>query len=1496
LEFWCKIFILVQLNVNLINLNKVFLIISYTVSVLFLNGQNASFVVNGDASDNNITDENGNTNCNCFQLTPNSANKVGSVWNNNKIDLSSDITLEFKLYLGNNDGGADGVAFAFQPTNSNIGSSGEGMGMGGVSPSLIVFIDTYDNGNNDPSYDHVSINKNGDFLHGSSNELASNLPVSGGVNLEDGNWRNIKIKWDASSSTFSFYYVNMLNPILTYNGDIVNNIFSGDPFVYWGMTGATGTLFNEQKFCTLIDLESPIFNSCPSDISLIISPETSCNSIVNYITPTASDNCGTATTTQIYGLPSGSIFPIGTTNNTFVTSDLSGNTDTCSFNVTVNGNDFDGDGIIDKCDLDADNDGIFDTKEGLVCDTLDFTSFGNSLTLTSYYDRVSGDIINVNMSKSGNVWGYSNGDLSLKDNATAILNFSLPVTITLKHKIGLPWDYSSEDTLSITSTDDFIIYDPNNDLNILSNVGGVLKFYGSGGISTSEPWVITTTTTSLQLTGTTVQSNLNIPFNLALTCSGYLDTDSDGIANHNDLDSDGDGCLDVVEAGNSDTDSDGILGNSPVTVNSTGSVINQNGYIGTSLNVIDNTIDIACNRPPVALCQNITLYSDPTCSASINNTSLDNGSSDPDLDILVFTVDNNNSFIVGNNNVIMTVTDPDGETDNCIAIVTVVDTILPAIQCPSDTINYFSNNCDYIIPNYSSSLISFSDNCDLNPVISQSPVVGSIVNSDTVILLTITDASGNLTSCNFNLTLLDTIKPTISCPTNTFQYFNSNCEYIINDFTSLLTIFDNCDLNPTITQTPPIGFPITVDTVVTMTITDLSGNSSSCSFNLTLVDSISPILTCPTVVTEYYDSNCKFYLNDYTFNTSFSDCDINTTITQFPLPGSLVISDTLIIISVSDSSGNSSSCSFNLNLTDTISPVLTCFSDTTEYFNSSCLFILGDYTNRLLFSDNCSSSYNITQSPASGLFIIDTTIITISASDLSGNISSCSFNLNLVDSIKPTITCLNDLSDFYNSNCEFILGNYTANSNGLDNCDPNPTISQFPPPGNIINSDTIINLTVTDTSGNFSSCNFNFTLIDTIKPQFNCLNNQTAFLNNNCSFILPNYIDSLIFTDNCDTLFNISQLPISGTTINSDTLITITAIDFSGNIFSCSFSLLLFDNISPTIICPNNTVIDNDPSICGANYSYQSPLGLDNCISTTSLTSGLPSGSLFPNGLTTNIFQVTDTAGNSATCNFYILVNDVEPPVITCPQDTSLAYNENCAVEVPDFSNLLLLSDNCEIESILQTPNYFDTVYSDFTTVFLVTDSSGNSETCSFNISLFDNYVANLICPDDQNTNLNENCILQIPDFSNELIVGALCNSSKIIQQIPSVDSIINFIGTQEISFIVTDSIGNIETCSFNLSIENNSTTNCYKIYLPTAFSPDGDGINDQLKAFGLDLNDLEIEIYNRWGEMVYKHSLIDMSWDGKFLDILLPNGTYVYSVFDNSGTIRKNGTVSIIR
>jgi gliding motility-associated-like protein len=78
---------------------------------------------------------------------------------------------------------------------------------------------------------------------------------------------------------------------------------------------------------TVIDNEAPTI-ACPADFS-------TCDQLVTYSVPTATDNCSIATITQIAGLPSGAIFPFGSTINTFVAEDLSGNKDTCSFTVTI---------------------------------------------------------------------------------------------------------------------------------------------------------------------------------------------------------------------------------------------------------------------------------------------------------------------------------------------------------------------------------------------------------------------------------------------------------------------------------------------------------------------------------------------------------------------------------------------------------------------------------------------------------------------------------------------------------------------------------------------------------------------------------------------------------------------------------------------------------------------------------------------------------------------------------------------------------------------------------------------------------------------------------------------------------------------------------------------------------------------------------------------------------------------------------------------------------
>src|SRR5207247_6909100 len=99
-----------------------------------------------------------------------------------------------------------------------------------------------------------------------------------------------------------------------------------------------------------------------------------------------------------------------------------------------------------------------------------------------------------------------------------------------------------------------------------------------------------------------------------------------------------------------------------------------------------------------------------------------------------------------------------------------------------------------------------------------------------------------------------------------------------------------------------------------------------------------------------------------------------------------------------------------------------------------------------------------------------------------------------------------------------------------------------------------------------------------------------------------------------------------------------------------SFTVTVLDNQTPTIVCPADISQDNDANNCGAIVNFIAPVGADNCSgATTAQTAGLPSGSLFPVGVTTNTFVVTDAASNTATCSVTVTVNDAQPPAIVCP-------------------------------------------------------------------------------------------------------------------------------------------------------------------------------------------------------------------------------------------------------
>jgi hypothetical protein len=183
-----------------------------------------------------------------FRLTRDDFNLNGSVWYPLKSDLNKDFTVSGQMYFGNREDGADGVTFVFKNDCLKEGSSGGGIGykdMQGLS--LGIEFDTYQNIlgsgvelNNDPVYDHIGIQKNGNVSH---DDLANVIvpPVQASAsssNIEDGVWHDFQISYNATTHLLTVHFDNELRISTTY--DIVNDALAGSSDVYWGFTSSTG--------------------------------------------------------------------------------------------------------------------------------------------------------------------------------------------------------------------------------------------------------------------------------------------------------------------------------------------------------------------------------------------------------------------------------------------------------------------------------------------------------------------------------------------------------------------------------------------------------------------------------------------------------------------------------------------------------------------------------------------------------------------------------------------------------------------------------------------------------------------------------------------------------------------------------------------------------------------------------------------------------------------------------------------------------------------------------------------------------------------------------------------------------------------------------------------------------------------------------------------------------------------------------------------------------
>ncbi len=227
--------------------------------------EEGEFVVSGNA-----TVMNDDT----VRLTEAVNNQAGFVWSQSLVNFDLDFSLEAELYLGTQDGGADGIAFVIQAISNDEGTLGGGIGYSGISPSLAIEFDTWWNSGNDPIQDdHVALIANGQpWVMSAHSEYTPYVGVS---NLEDGLWHPIIITWDGTDKLLSLTLDGVL--IFTQTIDISTLFFGGDPNLYWGFTAATGGANNLQQvrileFCS-------IDSSCNTPPPTADSPQTFCESM-----------------------------------------------------------------------------------------------------------------------------------------------------------------------------------------------------------------------------------------------------------------------------------------------------------------------------------------------------------------------------------------------------------------------------------------------------------------------------------------------------------------------------------------------------------------------------------------------------------------------------------------------------------------------------------------------------------------------------------------------------------------------------------------------------------------------------------------------------------------------------------------------------------------------------------------------------------------------------------------------------------------------------------------------------------------------------------------------------------------------------------------------------------------------------------------------------------------------------------------------------------------
>ncbi|WP_304132294.1 SprB repeat-containing protein, partial [Mesonia mobilis] len=258
---------------------------------------------------------------------------------------------------------------------------------------------------------------------------------------------------------------------------------------------------------------------------------------------------------------------------------------------------------------------------------------------------------------------------------------------------------------------------------------------------------------------------------------------------------------------------------------------------------------------------------------------------------------------------------------------------------------------------------------------------------------------------------------------------------------------------------------------VTLTVTDTSGNSDSCTATVTVEDNTNPIANCVSPFTIALDATGNASITAADINNGSTDnCGIDTTAIDITDFDCTMIGANQVELTVTDAAGNSSTCTTTVTVVDETNPTANCVDPFSISLDANGNAQISETDINDGSTDNCdvdSVSIDVTDFDCTMLGEND---VTLTVTDASGNSSTCTTTVTVVDETNPTANCVAPFTISLDANGNAQISETDINDGSTDNCGVDSVSIDITDFDCTMLGENDVTLTVTDASGNSSTC------------------------------------------------------------------------------------------------------------------------------------------------------------------------------------------------------------------------------------------------------------------------------------------------------------------------------------------------------------------------------------------------------------------------------------------